>query len=191
MKYSRGGTALDCAAAGDYGCWDPDFTSGEGEGKGINQYDHFLATIRNALKVDDIDGDGEKDTLIPMGIIWMQGESDGNLKETAQKYEQNLKRMMDLFRAALLRDDLPVVIGRISDSGKDETDGKIWNYGDIIREAQAQFAEKDTCAALVTSTDDYGYSDNWHYDSAGYIDLGIQFADAVTKLQNHNKGVSK
>jgi iduronate 2-sulfatase len=39
----------------------------------------------------------------------------------------------------------------------------------------------DENAALVTSTDNYGYSDPWHYNSAGYLDLGRQFADALVE----------
>lgn len=176
IKYSREGTSIDVAAAGTWGCWDPDFV-------GVNQYDHCLAAIRNAFAARDLDGDGEPDTLIPAGIVWMQGESDaarGGV-ETARRYEANLKRLMDLIRAALRVDDLPVVIGRISDSGHG---GKpMWAQGAIVRAAQAAFCEKDPAAALITSTDGYRYSDPWHYDSAGYLDLGRQFAEALVKLR--------
>jgi len=182
IKYSRGGTSIDTSAAGRFGSWDPDYD----KGTGVNQYDHFLATVRNALAVTDIDGDGDPDVLIPAGIIWMQGESDGASKlEAAQKYESSLKRLMDLIRAAFRTDDLAVVIGRISDSGQDDRDGKVWNYGDIIRAAQQSFVKKDANAALVTSTDSYHYSDKWHYDGAGYLDLGNRFAEAVCQLQNN------
>jgi hypothetical protein len=182
IKYSRGGSSIDRAAAGEYGCWDPDFPD---TGRGVNQYDHFLATLRNALSVDDIDGDGQRDTLVPKGIVWMQGESDASHSEKiALRYEENLGRLMDLIRAALREPDLPVVIGRISDSGmdEDEQDGRVWDHGDIVRDAQASFAADDGCAALVTSTDGYGYSDPWHYDSAGYLDLGGRFAEAILGL---------
>ena len=178
IKYARGGTSIDPAAAGHFGCWAPDFNRRDG----INQYDHCLAAIRYAFAVRDIDGDGEDDELIPAGIVWMQGEADAYTSEaTARAYTANLKHLMDLLRAALRYDDLPVVIGRISDSGQDE-DGKQWDYGDIVRAAQAEFVEQDPRAALVTSTDKYSYSDPYHYDSAGYIDLGREFADAMCKL---------
>lgn len=183
IKYSRGGTSLDQRAAGGFGCWDPDFRDGEGAGQGVNQYDHFLATMRNAMATQDIDGDGVKDTLVSAGILWMQGESDATrTREVAGLYEANLKRIIDLIRAAMLTDDAPVAIGRISDSGRDEQDGKVWDYGAEVRAAQAEFVQKDAAAALVTSTDNYGYSDPWHYDSAGYIDLGAKFADALHTL---------
>lgn len=177
IKYSRGGTSIHIDAAEDFGCWDPDFSAGNG----VNQYDHFLATVANAYAVDDIDGDGERDELIPAGIVWMQGESDANNKEIAKQYSANLKRLMDLVRAAFLQDDLPVVVGRISDSGNDE-DGKVWDYGNIVRWQQAKFVSQDDNAALVTTTDNYNYSDKWHYNTEGYIDLGKQFARAMADL---------
>ncbi len=183
IKYSRGGSSIDREAADRFGCWDPDYP--DETTNGINQYDHFLATIRNAMAVDDINGDGQPDTLVPRGIIWMQGESDAAHGEAiAQRYEANLERLMDLIRASLRVDDVPVVIGRISDSGRDEEekDGKVWNHGEVVRVAQASYVANDPRAALVTSTDGYGYSDPWHYDSAGYLDLGTQFAIAVHGL---------
>jgi lysophospholipase L1-like esterase len=184
VKYSRGGTSLDRAAALHFGSWDPDYPGGRESG--TNQYDHFLATLRHATAVGDIDGDGEADTLVPKGIVWMQGEADAfHTADIARRYEAHLTRMMNLMRAALRVDDLPVVIGRISDSGQDEEegDGRVWNHGDVVRAAQASFVAHDPRAALVTTTDGYGYSDRWHYDSAGYLDLGREFARAVHGLR--------
>ena len=184
IKYSRGGTSIDERAARQYGSWEADFVGGPRDASGVNQYDHFLATLRHAFGVADIDGDGENDRLIPAGILWMQGESDAaTTAEVARAYERNLKRLMDLIRAALRQDDLPVAIGRISDSGRDKRDGKMWNHGEIVRDAQQAFVDSDTAAALVVSTDGYGYSDPAHYDSAGYIDLGRKFAEALVILE--------
>ena len=50
---------------------------------------------------------------------------------------------------------------------------------ETVRQAQADFVKHDENAAIVISTDEYNYSDPWHYDSAGYLDLGEKFADAV------------
>jgi hypothetical protein len=190
IKYSRGGTSIsaDAEAAKTFGCWEPDFHQDKFLGN-VNQYDHFLATLRHAFAVVDIDGDGEADTLNPEGIIWMQGESDAGSKQVAERYEANLKRLMDLIRAALREDDIPVVIGRISDSGKDDyelagANGKVWEFGETVRQAQADFVKHDENAAIVISTDEYKYSDPWHYDSAGYLDLGEKFADAVHAKNN-------
>ena len=181
IKYSRGGTSIDAEAGNNSGNWDPHYQNGEG----INQYDHFMATVKNSLDIDDIDGDGRDDILIPSGIIWMQGESDADVnEEIANRYFENLSELMNLIRDAFGDKKIPVVIGRISDSGNDPS-GKVWEFGDIVRKAQHNFSEKDPNAAIVVSTDSYGYSDPWHYDSKGFIDLGYKFAIALDSLINN------
>jgi hypothetical protein len=178
VKYSVGGTAL-LEGAG-YGNWEPDSELGNG----INQYDHALKTLRNALSVTDIDGDGEADTLVPAGIVWMQGEADAHASPVAARaYRQNLKRMMDLFRAALRTDDLPVVVGRITDSGRDE-DGLLMDYSPVVQQAQADYAKSDRCAALVDAGHEMEWSDDWHYGTADYLRLGKAFAEAMSGLQS-------
>ena len=179
IKYSRGGTSIDCTAQATRGCWDPNY---EGHG-GINQYDNFLSTLNNAFKVDDINKNGQKDILIPSGIIWMQGEGDARKEKVAKQYYKNLKRLVDLIRAAFRADDLPVVIGKISDSNANKK-GKIWEYCELVQYAQEKFVQKDDNAAIVRDTKHYKYSDPWHYDSQGYIDLGEKCAKAIYELAN-------
>ena len=177
IKYSKGGTSIDTAAAGTFGCWFPDFR----KGNGVNQFDHFQATVKNALSHQDIDGDGRPDKLIPSGIVWMQGESDANNTYSASVYKKNLAEIISLIRKEFNSPEMPVVIGRISESHQD-SDSIVWTYGDIVRQAQADFVKEDGKAAMVTSTDNYAYSDPWHYDTKGYIDLGEQFAKAIAEL---------
>ncbi|MCV9386833.1 sialate O-acetylesterase [Reichenbachiella ulvae] len=179
IKYSRGGTAIDSAAINHFGCWDPDYN-----GKtGINQYDQFLATVKNAMADGDIDDDRVQDVLIPRGILWMQGESDANPEAVALRYEENLKRLMDLVRATFWTDDLPVVIGKISDSHHERYDGLVWKYGDYVRQAQENYVKKDGRAAIVRQTETYQYSDPWHYQSDNYVQLGIAFAEALDGIE--------
>jgi len=180
IKYSKGGTSIDSLAADRFGCWEVDFRGQTG----INQWDHFLATLRSALAVQDIDGDGEMDQLIPHGILWMQGESDATIDTTiAIRYESHLKRLMDLMRATMRQDDLPVVIGKISESGRNKETGKVWEFGEILMESQEAYVRKDPFAAIVRSTKNYAYSDKWHYDSPAYIDLGEQYAKALLTIK--------
>lgn len=181
IKYSRGGTSLDSNAASWYGSWEPDFRGTNG----INQYDYFLNTLRNALQVKDIDGDGTDDFLIPSGIFWMHGESDGKILSASEKYGANLKRLMDLIRAAFRQNDLPVVIGKISDSAMNQ-DQKIWKYGSIVQQKQEEYVAGEINAAIIRDTEKYTYSDPWHYDSESTIDLGLKFADAVYLILGHD-----
>jgi len=183
IKYSRGGTSIDSLATGRFGCWEPDYHGSTG----INQYDHFLRTVSSAMSTPDIDGDGNRDILVPCGIVWMQGESDASYtEEIASRYYSNLKRLMDLIRASFHTDDLPLVIGKISDSWNDSEDGKVWDHGELVQYAQEKFARTDGSAAIVRSTRYYLYSDPWHYDSKGYLDLGEKFAESLYRLSvNH------
>ena len=55
--------------------------------------------------------------------------------------------------------------------------------GELVQYAQEKFVNDDKNAAIVRSTSKYNYgNDPWHYDSAGYIDLGKNFADEVFRL---------
>ncbi|MEZ4810716.1 MAG: sialate O-acetylesterase [Allomuricauda sp.] len=178
IKYSRGGTSIDSLGAREFGSWDVDYKGTNG----INQYDHFLSTVKNAMGVKDIDNNGVEDILIPSGILWMQGESDGSFsEEMANGYYGNLKRLMGLVRAAFRNDNIPIVIGKISDSYHNQGN-KVWEFGELVQYAQEKFVKTDKKAAIVRSTQYYGYSDMYHYDSAGYIDLGERFAQEIFTL---------
>ena len=178
MKYALGGSGL--ALGVGYGSWHPDYN----DGAGINQYDHALNAIRTALSQPDIDGDGKPDRLIPSGIVWMQGEADAHHSQAAaDEYLTNIKRLMNLLRAALGTEDLPLAIGKITDSGMAD-DGKVMDYIETVQRAQQEFVESDSCAAYVTVTDDIAHSDDaWHYDTDGHVRLGAAFADAITALE--------
>ena len=93
---------------------------------------------------------------------------------------------MDLIRASLNSDDLPVVIGKISDSHSNKA-GKVWKYGELVQYAQEKYVRTDRNAAIVRSTRSYEYSDPWHYDSKGYIALGEAFAEAFYRLYEIEK----
>jgi len=178
IKYALGGSGL--ADGVGFGNWHPDFS----EGEGINQYDHFLQTLTNAFAHNDIDGDGVADRLVPSGIVWMQGESDAyDSQAAADEYRANLERLVNLIRAALRVDDLPVVIGKITDSGMAE-DGTMMDYIETVQRAQQDFVASDACAAYVTVTDNLAYlDDGWHYDSDGFMRLGKAFAVAMSDLE--------
>jgi hypothetical protein len=178
IKYAFGGSGL--ADGVGFGNWHPDFSTGAG----INQYDHALTTLRNALAHTDIDGDGVTDRLIPSGIVWMQGEADAyDSQAAADDYRVNIERLMDLLRAALRVDDLPVVVGKITDSGMSE-DGTVMDYIETVQRAQQDFVTSDDCAAYVTVTDDLAYlDDGWHYDTDGFVRLGTAFAEAMRELE--------
>jgi hypothetical protein len=178
IKYAPGGSGLADGVGSNN--WQPDFS----DGAGINQYDFALKTLRNALAHPDIDGDGFADRLIPSGIVWMQGEADASDSQAAANdYRANIERLMDLLRAALRVDDLPVVLGKTTDSGMAD-DGSVMDFIETVQKAQQDFVSTDDCAAYVTVTDNLGYlNDGIHYDTDGFIRLGIAFAEAMSELE--------
>ena len=114
----------------------------------------------------------------------MQGESDAFYTEQiANRYYENLYRLMGFIRAALRKGDIPVVIGKISDSGIGKN-GKAMKYSKLVQYAQEKYAQADEKVAIIRSTQYYAYQDAFHYDSKGYLDLGIRFAEAIFSLNN-------
>jgi len=180
VKYAKGGSSIDPRAAGRAGHWQPL------EGP-PNQYDHAVATLRAATTRRDVEGDGEIDRFVPAGIVWMQGETDGTNETTAGMYKVNLTMLMASLRIEMRDPDLPVVIGRISDSRAESGKGRVWQFGELVRRAQVDFAEQDENTGVVLTTDQYGYSDVAHYDTPGYLDLGRKMAEAMLKLQTERR----
>ena len=178
IKYSFGGTALYPGAG--YGDWYPDQ-------KRRNHFDNALATVDNAYQVADINGDGRLDRLIPYGIIWMQGESDAeHSKEASEAYYGNLKSLIRLLRASLRNEKLPVIIGKINDSQMTSNGGPTQPFIKIVHSAQKKFTEEDDCASYVTEIESYNFSDDaWHYDTDGFIKMGIAFAKALKQLEGN------
>lgn len=179
VKYAFGGSGL--APGVGEGNWHPTIRNGHQ----VNQFDHAIRTLENALSERDIDGDGIRDRLVPAGIIWMQGESDADSsQESADAYDENLAHLMRSLRAALRDENLPVVIGKITDSGMAD-DGSVMDYIGTVQQAQASFVEADNCAELVSITDNLNYRDDkFHYDTEGFIRLGEAFAEAVLRLED-------
>jgi hypothetical protein len=179
IKYSRIGSAIDSIGNKNFGCWDLDFNGN----KHINQYGFFLKTIENAFAVKDINNDDVTDVLLPTAIFWMQGESDADKTEAiAANYYTQLNRLMTAMRAVFGNRTLPVVIGKITDSEQD-SDGKVWDYGELVQYAQEKFCKLDSNASVIRNTKNYKYSDKYHYNSVGYVDFGVEFAKEFQKLK--------
>ena len=85
-------------------------------------------------------------------------------------------------------DDLPVVIGKITDSGMAD-DGTVMDYIETVQRAQRDFVASDPCSAYVTVTDKLDYlDDGWHYDSDGFVRMGKAFAESMGDLEARCSG---
>jgi predicted alpha/beta superfamily hydrolase len=174
IKYARGGSSLALGASG-YGTWAKDYD----ENTGINQWDNFDKTVSNAFKQKDIDGDGTEDRLIPAGIIWMQGEADAYNEAASKVYFENLSVLMRQITARFGVDKLPIVLGRIEDSGQTKAD-RVMPFIEAVWKAQAEFAEANDNVSLVKMAHPIEFlKDKWHYKSRHYLELGNLFAEAI------------
>ncbi|NQT40665.1 MAG: acetyl xylan esterase [Planctomycetes bacterium] len=133
-------------------------------------YDRLITKVRAAIEGKKVD---------TMSFVWMQGERDAKeLHSTV--YEKSLAGLVEQLRTDLGRDDITVVIGRLSDHLKNN------QHWDGVRAAQVAVAEKDPLGDWVDTDDLNGPRDGLHYDKPGYVELGKRFAEKTIALLNKN-----
>lgn len=149
--------------------WHPDADDG------LLLYEKMTGRVQAA--VDRLTDDGH--SVEVAGFLWMQGERDSAIsQEVAEAYEANLERLIDRVRTDFEAPQLPFLIGQISP----RTPPSQHQYRDIVRQGQANVADADALAKLVT-TDHLSIRDDMlHFDSQGHMDLGDGFADAYLAL---------
>ena len=135
-------------------------------------------------------------TLKTVTFLWMQGESDAKTKERATVYAASLKAMLEKLRTDLGREDMNVVIARISDFSAYRKSFAHWK---VIRKALVDVAESDPHGAWI-DTDDLNdgkdkagkiIKNDLHYSVKGYRSLGKRFAEkaiALIKSQSNTAG---
>jgi hypothetical protein len=152
-----------------YKKWKP--AQGPAPEKTGDLYDRLMTKVDAAIKDKKID---------TVSFVWMQGERDAREKHSAV-YAESLKGLIEQLRTDLKRDDVTVVIGRLSDHLKDN------EHWDGVRAAQVKVAEEDPLADWVDTDDLNGPNDGLHYTKAGYADLGKRFAEKTIALLNGAK----
>jgi hypothetical protein len=114
-------------------------------------------------------------TLHPRALIWVQGESDANA-QAAPLYEGKLGEMIASLRKDLDAPQLIVLLGVNTHFGS----GKNAFMPKIV-EAQEAVAKKDSRCAYV-DTASATTANQFHFDTAGTIDVGRRFGEALLKL---------
>jgi len=106
-------------------------------------------------------------------LIWIQGETDAEQKNEAQKYEERLEKMVATLRSALGLPELLVLVVQLS--SKLPAPG----VADVMH-AQQKFVKKQgpKLARLVDAEHLSLYEDNVHYDTEGQLDLGKRLASS-------------
>ena len=143
-------------------------------------------------KVQAVTGGKEIQTVT---FIWMQGERDAKEKH-GEVYKASLEGLLEQLSGDLERDDINVVIGRLSDFDMNNTKYPHWN---LVREQQAAFVQDGPQRTLV-NTDDLNdgvnrrgkeIRDDLHYSAHGYVELGSRFAKEAIQLIGASNGPSR
>lgn len=155
--------------------WKP--ANGPKPEKNGDLYDRLIKKVQTAIK-------GKK--IASVSFSWMQGERDARERH-GSVYAASLKGICDQLKQDLGRNDLNVVIGRLSDYGVKKGKYGDWNK---IREIQVQFA-KDNPRTEWVDTDDLNdgknrkgkdIKDDLHYSVEGYKTFGTRLAEKSIKL---------
>lgn len=137
---------------------------------------------------------GDLPAIDSVTFIWMQGERDAR-EGAGELYEDKLRGLIANLQADLGRDDICLVIGRISDHGLDGPSSMDWHR---VREAQMRVAESLPFAVWV-DTDDLNDGldangklrvDDLHLTEKGYQELGRRFATVAIRLLRRSNAES-
>lgn len=145
-------------------------------------YRMMLARFRDAL--DAIRAQG--DTPVVRGFLWMQGEADANVEESARSYAASLRLLRDRLASDLGLEGLPIVFGQALPH--DQMAAR-FAYRDVLRgrmsAADGRSGGSDAIPqAVMVSTDGMGLeADMLHYDTAGQLQLGRAFARATGEVR--------
>lgn len=109
------------------------------------------------------------------GILWHQGETDSSKPETIEIYEQQLQKLISLFRIEVKNPDLPIFIGELGSFSKTPE-----NWLAINRKI-GDYLKTDSAAFLIETGDFLDKGDRVHFDSEGQRKMGVRFAKEVVK----------
>lgn len=137
----------------------------KGAVKNGDLYDQLVQAVAKQV------GDKKPDSVV---FVWMQGERDAKAGWQAAYYEA-LRGTVEQLRTDLKRQEIGVVVGRLSDHLKNDAG---WN---AVRAAQEKVAADEPLGAWV-DTDDLNGKEGLHYTKEGYAELGKRFADRSIEL---------
>lgn len=109
-------------------------------------------------------------------LVWVQGESDANAKD-APVYAENLGAMITQLRKDLGAPELTALVGVNTNFGS----GKNAFMPEIVTQQKALATKLARCAYVDTSG--VTYANGAHFDTAGTLEIGKRFAEALLKLE--------
>ena len=164
--------------------WYKNWASATGEFPEIrgDLYDRLMKKVQSAI---------EGQRIKTITFIWMQGENDAR-KGYGGVYGASLAGLVQQFASDMQREDINVVIGRISDF---DLENKKFPHWTKVRNEQVRFIESYERGAWI-DTDDLNdgldrqgnpISNDLHYSKTGYEILGRRFAEtSIDLIQKSN-----
>lgn len=133
-------------------------------------YDRLIGKVKAEI---------DKKQFSTITFVWMQGESDAK-DGHGDQYESELRGVIGQLKQDMQRDDLYVVLGRISDFGLQHQ--KLKSDWEKVRNAQMHIAETEPYTTWVDTDDLNGDNDRLHYTDDGYLKFGARLAQAAIAL---------
>jgi hypothetical protein len=174
IKRSKGGTSL-------YGCWNPNWTKEKAKYVGeLNKPKLFYELLndinRELSKYEKLD-------YQISGMLWVQGETDSNLKWgplPSDTYAENLTNLIKTSRSKLKSFEMPFMIMQVGSK----------KIGHAMKQV-SQELKNVTFIAQNKDVSSYNYlprlEDNTHYNYFGMKKIGILFSNNFNKLNNNHK----
>jgi len=160
LKICCGSTYLGLMQSKANDCWVPPSSN---NGNAGTHYQRMLSSIETAIGKFNDAFDTSEYTPRWAGFIWLQGEFDGQERNLADAYEENLTNLINDVRSDLDVDDLPIIIPMIDVQNS-------WQFNSTVRAAEVAVTKS---LENVDTVDTKGFeTDGVHYRAQGHEKIG-------------------
>ena len=131
-------------------------------------------------------------TLRPRALVWCQGESDSSRHANTENYRKALETMISALRKDLDAPELVALVGFNTAFGLKQAQKKRGPSENVLKTVAAQKAVADG-SEYVEYVDDWGCQvvNVAHFGSAGTLELGKRYAEALLRVEAKLKGASR
>jgi Carbohydrate esterase, sialic acid-specific acetylesterase len=127
--------------------------------RSVQLFSNFTTQVNNAKQFGTI-----------KAILWHQGESDANEKNSA-KYEERLGVLINKFRSVTADNNLPILIGELGSFSKSK------EQFSLINNAIHHYASQNENTSVISTSDLEHKGDSLHFNSKAQRTMGKRFAE--------------
>ena len=129
-------------------------------------------------------------------VVWCQGESDGDLKQSGERYMSNLRQLFDAFKSCGAEKCFVVQTGHYNyisypDISKGLSGAEWDDHYKTIRQSQQRLCDTDDDFVLVATLEPYinDMKDRFHYNQSAYNAVGKTAGANVGKYIAKTNGI--